>query len=152
LLRSVNVTIRTADSSVTIVDSVLQVNMDKKQWILSVPCGLISCTATAPPHAEPPFVKFNVTIQAGGSINTGGLIVPVSFKVPYFTPLQIDDGIVIRNNAFGKGNANGEANAGELVVVYHGNHRLRLYCEDPYVIRSNERLTDEIIPARWPDG
>jgi hypothetical protein len=30
--------------------------------------------------------------------------------------------------------------------------RLRLYTDDPHVQTSQERLVDEVLPARWPDG
>jgi hypothetical protein len=37
-------------------------------------------------------------------------------------------------------------------MLYAGDHRLRLYTDDPYVDTESERLADEVIPSRWPDG
>ena len=80
------------------------------------------------------------------------IVVPVFFDVPVFDNVQIDDGLPIRGSAFGTGNADGIASAGEKVMLYLDTARLRLYTDDPYVEASQERLIDEMIPARWPDG
>jgi hypothetical protein len=73
--------------------------------------------------------------------------------VPEFDSIGVDDGVMIRDSVYGKGNANGIINAGEKIMLYQGNYnRLRLFTEDPYVINKKERLVDEIIPAHWPDG
>jgi hypothetical protein len=37
-------------------------------------------------------------------------------------------------------------------MIYAGNHRLRLYTDDPYVETEQEQLIDEVLPAKWPDG
>jgi hypothetical protein len=80
------------------------------------------------------------------------LILPVFFDVPAFDSLRIDDGIQVRDSTFGRGNADGVASAGEEIMVYVDSARLRLYTDDPYVLASRERLVDEVLPARWPDG
>jgi hypothetical protein len=74
------------------------------------------------------------------------------FEAPDFRDIKIDDGKVVRDTAWGKGNGDGKADAGENIMVYQGTNRLRLFTEDPYVIRADEQLADEVIPAIWPDG
>ena len=66
--------------------------------------------------------------------------------------IRVDDGIAIRDKAFGNGNADGKVASGESILLYSGNHRLRLYTDDPYVDTGKEKLLDEVLPAKWPDG
>src|SRR5690606_36555999 len=54
--------------------------------------------------------------------------------------------------SYGTGNGDGVAAAGEAVLLYAGEHRLRLYTDDPYVVTASERAADEVVPSRWPDG
>jgi len=37
-------------------------------------------------------------------------------------------------------------------MLYQNGHRLRLYSDDPYVMASEEKLVDEVLPSIWPDG
>jgi enterochelin esterase-like enzyme len=146
------VTLSTTDSSIIIKDPVKTIQITEGNRRLPLPAYTITCSTKPPPHAEPPFIKFIVTIKTGNKITRNDIIVPVLFNVPLFTNVTIDDGKAVKDKTLGKGNANGEANAGEQVVAFSGDHRLRLYTEDPFVIREQEQPLDEIIPARWPDG
>jgi enterochelin esterase-like enzyme len=146
------VTIRTQDSTVQIQDSVVRINVQKEQRMIMLPPVRVTCFKKPPPHAEPPFVKIKLDIRINNTVQTDELTVPVSFDVPYFTDLVTDDGSVVAGKAYGTGNGNGQVNPGEQVILYTKGHRLRLYTEDPFVMRHREQLKDEIIPARWPDG
>ncbi|MFT4152289.1 hypothetical protein [Parafilimonas sp.] len=118
----------------------------------ALPPFILSCFKKPPPHAEPAAIRFYIKIDASWDKTEDEFIVPVFYNVPEFTNIKIDDGILIKDSAYGKGNADGMANAGERIMLYEDTSRLRLYTEDPYVIASEEKLADEIIPARWPDG
>ena len=37
-------------------------------------------------------------------------------------------------------------------MIYSGTHRLRLYTTDKWVVNGESELSDEMIPAIWPDG
>jgi hypothetical protein len=80
------------------------------------------------------------------------VIVPVLFDAPYFKNIKADDGVLVRDRAFGTGNGNGQIDAGEKILFYESDHRLRLYTDDPFVIAAREELVDEQIPAIWEDG
>jgi hypothetical protein len=69
--------------------------------------------------------------------------IPLYFRIPAFTDIQVDDG---------SGNGNGIPEAGESIMIYTGDHRTRLYTNDPYVVASEEELVDQVLPATWPDG
>ncbi|HEX5153276.1 MAG TPA: alpha/beta fold hydrolase [Parafilimonas sp.] len=145
--------ITSVDSSVRIRDSTVTVKVLSGQRIITLPSISVSCSKKPPLHAEPSDVRFHVEINASGTISHDEFTVPVFFDAPQFDSIRIDDGILIRDSAYGKGNADGTINSGEKIMLYHGNYnRLRLYTDDPYVISEEERLADEIIPARWPDG
>ncbi|MFO7258822.1 MAG: alpha/beta fold hydrolase [Bacteroidota bacterium] len=105
----------------------------------------------APTHGEPAWVKLGVKIMAQESYDDE-LVIPVFFDVPPLDDVKVDDGRAIRDKAYGKGNGDGVAAPGEHVLLYTGDHRLRLYTDDPYVNSIDERMVDEVVPSRWPDG
>ena len=129
-----------------------EVNIRPGQRIVDIPSFTIVSNKKPPLHAEPPQVKFYVTIQHGKQIFRDDFIVPVLYESPWLDSLQIDDQLAIRDRAYGTGNGNGIAEAGENIMLYSGTHRLRVYTEDKWVLPDEERLADEMIPARWPDG
>jgi pimeloyl-ACP methyl ester carboxylesterase len=143
---------RTTDPAVTIAERSVSTQANPGQRVVTLPPLRVSCTKRPPPHAEPADVRFSLEIRAGGRTWEDELTVPVDFSVPYFTATRIDDGVAVRDTVLGLGNADGVADAGERIMVYEGTHRLRLYADDPWIIGADERLADEIIPARWPDG
>lgn len=150
--RSLQVTVSTRDESVMIADSVLHVKASPGKRLLQLPALDITCTKTPPPHAEPSEVKLQLIIRSGNEVFEDEVTMPVWFDVPAFTNIRIDDGKELRDTAFGRGNGDGVADAGEHILLYQDQHRLRLYTDDPWVAQDEERLMDEMIPARWPDG
>ena len=152
LPQTLRVEVRSNDSAVVITDGLLAVNASPGQSIINVPPLNVSCTKMPPAHAEPPEVRMTISVRAESREFTDQLIVPIQFEVPSFDSVRVDDGVAIREKAFGTGNADGFVDHGERVMLYKGEHRLRLYTEDPWIVRNDEVLADEIIPARWPDG
>ncbi len=148
----VTISLRTADGGTKITDTVMRIKAIPGKRIIISPPFDISCSKKATPHAEPAEVKFDITVHNNKKICKDDFIVPVWFDVPYFNNIKIDDGISIRDSALGKGNADGVVNAGEKILVYQDTSRLRLYTDDPWVRKHNEKLISEVIPARWPDG
>ena len=146
------VTIHSNDSSVTVLDSVLFLSLMAGDKVIALPTIHVACAKTPPPHADPPEVRFIITAHSRDGESADEFVAPVDFQVPYFDCLQIDDGIVVREKAFGKGSGDAIPDAGESIMVYQEDHRLRLYTDDPWIHPSEERLADEMIPARWPDG
>jgi enterochelin esterase-like enzyme len=135
--------ISTTDSAVRI-DTTLEVLLRPGQRIVDLPPITVFCSKKPPPHAEPSEIRFRV--------DNDDFIVPVWFDVPNFDSVRIDDGLAIRDSAWGRGNANGSADAGESLMIYQGVHPLRLYSDDPWLQKDKERIIDRMIPARWPDG
>jgi len=131
------------DSSVKIMNSRREISPKPGQRIYPLAPFTILCNKKAPFHAEPPQIKFTLSIQSGKQVFTDDIIVPVLYEAPLLDSIRVDDS---------RGNDNGIAEAGENVSLYSGSHRLRLYTEDKFVLRDWEQPADEIIPARWPDG
>ena len=133
----------TTDSSVKIMNSHQEISLKPSQRIYSLIPFTITCNKKAPIHAEPPQIKFALSIQSGKQVFTDDIIVPVLYEAPLLDSIRVDDS---------RGNNNGIAEAGEMVSLFSGSHRLRLYTEDKFVRQDQEQPADEIIPARWPDG
>nr|WP_295925076.1 alpha/beta fold hydrolase [uncultured Dyadobacter sp.] len=149
---NLRVVITAPNQDIELIDSVRTTEANAKERISNVPAFDIICLKKPPMHAEPVDVKLKITVYDGGHAASSLISIPVDFDVPYFTNIKIDDGKMVRNAALGKGNADGKVNAGEDVLLYEGDHRLRIYAEDPGINNSKEQFTDEMLPARWPDG
>jgi len=120
----------TKDSMVQVNGPLATVAVKPGQRIVELTFTL-SCGKTPPPHAEPADVRFHLS---GGVSDE--FTVPVFFHAPLFDSVSVE----------------GIAAPGERVALSQGGHHLRLYTEDPWVLHEDERLRDEMIPARWPDG
>jgi enterochelin esterase-like enzyme len=148
----VRATVTSADSAVAVHGGEVSTNVLPGERVVALPPVTVTCTKLPPIHAGPALVKFTVTVFAGNAVHTSIIAVPVNFDVPLFSNLRFDDGVAVREKALGSGNADGIPEAGERIMVYEGEHRLRLYADDPWIINGDERAADEIIPAIWPDG
>lgn len=120
--------------------------------IIHVPPVRISCHKAPPQHGEPFQIKFRLSFDSSDTVFQDEITVPVLFDAPLFSDIQIDDGVNIRDRFYGKGNGNGQADAGEQLLIYSSKNRLRLYTNDPYVLFEDEEMVDEQIPAIWEDG
>jgi enterochelin esterase-like enzyme len=146
------VDIHSKDSSVVMLKDAVTLTITPGQRIIEVPAFEISCSKQPPLHGEPFQIKFNVLIKSDREEFSDEITVPVLFEAPAFTNITIDDGIAVKDKAFGYGNGNGVIEAGEHVLLYEGDHRLRLYTDDPWVIRENETLVDEQLKSVWEDS
>jgi hypothetical protein len=147
-----DVHIQTDDRDIVLYGNELTLTPEAESRILTLPPVKVSCTKNPPMHGEPSQIRFRVYMNYGGKEYSDELIVPVLFNAPSFDSIRIDDGRNIRTRSYGSGNADGMADAGEKIMIYQGLHRLRLYTNDPWVIRDEEELVDEQIPAIWEDG
>ncbi|MET0392003.1 MAG: alpha/beta fold hydrolase [Chitinophagaceae bacterium] len=152
LPEKIKVTLSTADSGIIFKKNGLEAVLSAGQRVIILPPFSIHSTKQPPAHAEPSQVKFTVSIQSGRQTFTDDLTVPVLYEAPWFDSIRTDDDLAVRDRSYGTGNADGIADAGEQIMLYSGSHRLRLYTEDKWVMTEGERLVDEMIPARWPDG
>ncbi len=148
----VRVSIWTSDSTVKFSDSIVILNHPGELPVLTLPAIALTSSKQPPMHAEPWEIKFYIHMSSGKYAWNDDFVVPVLFDVPYFKIIKIDDGIALRGKAMGQGNADGIADKNERILLYEGTNRLRIYTDDKYVIAHDERLTDEVIPAIWPDG
>ncbi|MES1160128.1 MAG: alpha/beta fold hydrolase, partial [Bacteroidota bacterium] len=152
---TLSVRLSTRELAVHCKDSVVTLQVLPGQRVVTLPAFTLSCTKTPPRHAEPADIRFHLSI---GQRDKDEFVVPVFFTAPLFDSIRIDDGrqihdvVLGRDTVLGRGNGDGSVDAGERLMLYQGNHRLRLYTNDPYVLSTEERLADEMIPARWPDG
>jgi enterochelin esterase-like enzyme len=114
----------------------------------------IDVSKKPPSNGAPCEVKFNVHIATDDLSFVDEIIVPVLYDVALFNDVIVDDGRHVNDTSgvYGKGNGDGNVSSGEQVMLYTNGHRLRLYTDDPYVEAENEKLVDEVIPAKWPDG
>lgn len=149
---NLTVHLRTTDGNVLVADSILDLKILPGQRVIALPELSVTCRKLPPLHAEPWQVKIYLRMENDGHHNNDELIVPVLFDVPAFTSTQVDDGRTVSDKTYGKGNGDGVINAGEQIMVYEGNHRLKIFTDDPYVISADEQQADEILPSVWPDG
>ena len=150
--QKLDVFIQSDDRDVVLYGNELSLSPDGKKRILTMPTVRVSCSKNPPMHGEPSQVKFRVLMKYAGSEFTDELVVPVLYSASLFDSIQIDDGKIVRDSAFGTGDSDGMAEAGEKIMIYQGMHRLRLYTNDPWVVREHEELVDEQIPSIWEDG
>ena len=150
--KKIKVTLSTTDTSIRFKKSSHEMIVNDVQRINHPLPFEIVCTKNPPLHAEPPQVKFTVTIQSGKQIFKDDFKMTVLYEAPLLDSIKVDDQVAVRDRAYGTGNKNGIAEASENIMLYSGSHRLRLYTEDKWVIADEEKLVDEMIPARWPDG
>jgi enterochelin esterase-like enzyme len=150
--QKITITVQPVDSAIHLTASRITLDVAAGERIVTLPSLEVACHKLPPPHGEPSQVRFKIIIQTASDVFKDEIIVPVLFDVPDFTNLKTDDGLLIRDKAYGKGNGNGLADAGERILIYEGDHRLRLYTDDPWVIYQEEALVDEQIPAIWEDG
>ncbi|MBX2924672.1 MAG: alpha/beta fold hydrolase [Chitinophagaceae bacterium] len=140
------------DTAVHFLNNPIEVNVKCGQRIIHSPVFSIFVQKKLPQHAEPPSLNIKVTIDYNDQRYHDKVIVPVLYDAPVMDSIQIDDRRTVRDRAFGTGNGNGVADAGEKIMVYTGAHRVRLYTDDKWVIQDETELVDEMIPAIWPDG
>lgn len=145
------ISIKSDDSAVHLTNSIIRVKKPEND-IIQLPAIGIKSNKKPPVHAVPSEIKVYLTISSGKQTWQDDFLIPVLFDVPWFENITVDDGIAVRDTAWGNGNADGKANAGEKIMIYEGSHRLRLYTNDPFIISAGEKLVDEMIPAIWPDG
>lgn len=139
------------ESSFFVANNTVTATLPENGYIVPVSFR-VRTTKTPPAHAEPAWIKLRVTMNADDEKIEDEVTLPVFFDVPRLEDVVVDDGKLIRDKSYGTGNGDGVAHAGEALMLYAGGHRLRLYTDDPYVVTSSERLADEVIPSRWPDG
>jgi enterochelin esterase-like enzyme len=144
--------IETGDYDIQLPSNQMDLNINPGDRVFHTQSFRIACHKQPPAHGEPFQIKFKVTIQSDTLAFTDDLIIPVLFNVPEFKNIKVDDGLQHREKAFGRGNGNGQADAGEQLLLYEGDHRLRLYTNDRYVISEKEVLLDEQLPSVWEDG
>ncbi len=146
----------TSQDGVTIKDPAILIENIRPGELLWIPEPFeIEASVKPPEDASPWMIRCNLAITDDQNISwSDDFDVPLFFDVPDFTEIKIDDGkaVSVDGLVMGRGNGNGIPEAGETIMIYTGNHRTRLYCEDPFVISSEEKLYDEVVPAIWPDG
>jgi hypothetical protein len=150
--QKITITIQTADTAIQLAAGRITLDVTAGERIITLPPLEVTCNKLPPAHGEPFQVKFKITIEVANVVFKDEIIVPVLFDGQVLTDLKIDDGLLIRDKIYGKGNSNGQVNAGERILIYEGNHRLRLFTNDPWVLSGEEVLVDEQIPAIWEDG
>lgn len=146
------VVINSPDKDVVIKDSVQTVQINPGERLFQMPDFEIICDKKPPLHADPADIKLKIAVYDGATVNSTVINVPVDFDVPYFNDIKVDDGRLVRQAALGKGNGDGRPNAGEDIVLYEGDKRLKINISNAGIDASREQFTDEMLPARWPDG
>jgi len=158
-----NITLVCPDSSVTISTSKQEVMLKEGEDIFQTKPFKIYTSKIPPSDGSPEMLRIQVDMDYNSLHFNDFFLLPVFYEVPYFTNIQVDDGRPnsktgiqsdknIIDSIHGVGNGDGIVTAGEHIMLYENGHRLRLYTDDPYVIASDEKLVDEVLPAVWPDG
>lgn len=142
----------TTDTAAVLTTGKVEMMVQSGQRVIETPPFSISLHKQTPRHAEPPELNIKVRIQYGKRIFTDKIIVPVLYEAPEMDSIRIDDQRIVRDRSYGKGNGNGIAEAGESIMIYSGSNRLRLYTEDKWALEDECELTEEMLPAIWPDG
>lgn len=149
-----SIEIRSQDTTVVVQQEKLKFELHPGKYLFQSPVFTLWCTKRAPDNAQPAEVKLKVTIQLDSLSFEDELILPVLFDAPIAGDLFIDDGKRLNDSMpiLGKGNGDGLASPGEQIMVYLDGHRTRLYTDDAFVLHKKEKLVDEVVPAKWPDG
>ncbi len=156
--RKITVQLFTNDKDVQVSKNELTITLTPTNRIINTIPITITSKKSPPPHAEPSEIrfsmKFSTSSETGNKVREDEdyVVIPVLYNAPLFDSVQIDDGRIVRDSTFGSGNGNGIAEAGEKIMIYSKTHRLRLYTEDPWVIKEEETIKDEVLHSRWPDG
>ncbi len=150
---SVSIALTATDSAITITPRTMTTTFSGGRTF-STPPFQIFCVKKPPANGAPPSIKLIARITVDTANVTSELTVPVMYNVPDINDLQIDDGTKVNDSSevYGKGNGDHVVNPGEQIMIYHEGHRLRLYTDDPFVNSKKERVIDEVLPAKWPDG
>jgi len=151
---TINIKINSRDTSVHIKQSATTMIWDPGKRILSSPEFDISVDKNPPSDGSPAEIQFEISIKLDNLQFEDELVVPVMYDLPEFKEFLLDDGRQVKDSVivFGQGNQDGIANAGEQIMVYVDGHRTRIYSDDPYLQHFKEKLVDEALPAKWPDG
>lgn len=149
---NLTVHLRSSDGTIYVADSVIQMKLTPGERIITLPLIGLQRDKRPPLHAEPWQIKIYLRMTINDRSNEDELIIPILFDVPPFTSVQIDDRVPSEEKALGTGNGDGKVNPSEKIAVYEDGHRLKIFTDDPYVIRGAERRVDEILPSIWPDG
>ncbi len=156
--RKINVQLFTNDPDIQISKKEFTITLTPNNRIIKTNPIMITSKKSPPSHAEPSELRLSMLFSSSSKLNNRAIpdkdevIIPLLYEALLFDSIQIDDGSIIRDSAFGSGNGNGIAEPGEKIMVYSKNNRLRLYTDDPWVIKEKEQLTDEVLPSKWPDG
>ncbi|WP_353720494.1 alpha/beta hydrolase-fold protein [Dyadobacter sp. 676] len=146
------VTVSSPDKDIVITGGAKTMQAKTGERVLQMPEFEVICNKKPPLHAEPGDARLKIVVQNGSTTDSTVIHVPVDYDVPYFTNIKVDDGKPVRQAALGRGNADGRANAGEDILLYEGDKRLKVNISNTGIDTSREQFTDEMIPARWPDG
>lgn len=162
---ALKVTLSCADSSVAIPSPVQTINLTKGKYLVQTEPFTVTSTKTPPFDGSPWQLRIKVSMEYDTMHLEDALVVPVFYDMPYFSDVKVDDGRLIpsakpvdnagvttKDSIYGTGNGNGKVAPGEQIMLYKDGHRLRLYTDDPYVVASEEKMVDEVLPAVWPDG
>lgn len=150
----VKLKIYSRDTGVRILNDTHLFGVDPGKRLYKSPEFIISVHKNPPGNAAPSEVKFSIHIDLDSVHTEDEIIVPVFYQAPVFNHFMVDDGRPVKDSlpAYGQGNGDGIIQPGEEITVYVDGHRTRIYTDDPYVQTANERLIDEALPAKWPDG
>ncbi len=151
--KKLQVSVMTHDSTVIIKNSTSEIWVESGERLIDAGPFTISTNKQPPAHGEPFQIKLKVKTETDDTSSSDEIIMPVLFyNVDKFENIRIDDGRKIKDKAFGAGNNDGIVNAGERIMLYESDRRLRLYSNDKWVDRTKEVLHDEQLPAVWEDG
>jgi len=160
-----SVTLSSADSTLIIPAPKQLLSIKKGENVFKTKPFKIYSDKLPPSDGSPELFRIRVDMDYNSIHFHDFLLLPVMYNVPYFTNIQVDDGLRIApagietinnstdtNTIYGAGNGDGKVSAGEQIMLYENGHRLRLFTDDPYVINGDEKQADEVLPAVWPDG
>lgn len=150
----VKLKIYSRDTGVRILNDTHLFGVDPGKRLYQSPEFIISVDKNPPGNAAPSEIKFSIHIDLDSVHTEDEIIVPVFYQAPVFNHFMVDDGRPVKDSlpAYGQGNGDGIIQPGEEITVYVDGHRTRIYTDDPYVQTASERLIDEALPAKWPDG
>ncbi len=150
---SLTIRISSNDSAVAIYDSIVSMRWPGGDLATTGPIR-VSVNKAAPIDGSPSAIKLMTTFNIDTLAWHDEIDIPVRFNATPFPSIEIDDGRKVNDSVavFGRGNGNGIAEPGEEIMIYTNGHRTKIYTDDPWVVRDAERMIDEVLPAKWPDG
>lgn len=148
--RKIKVTLSCADSSVSIINPVQTVKLQKNSDQIVVSDIGIECFGKPPTDGTPGWLRMVAKIEPKGFVTTDEFLLPVWYDLEVFPDYKMVRHFTegqYKSDTVQNGN---KVRASDNIEILIGERRLMLYSDDETIV---EKMVDyDMVPAHWPDG